>query len=330
MDISTRHLAAAGVALLSAGAVAFTPVGPSLQGLILRNQTVAPIEAALLPNWLTQGAADLAERIAGSPEMPPGADRLNDLPVPLLPAAVAGLQLPGVITDEVATSPLLNAIPEEVLRASAANAMPTQSDLADLFVEFESLVNTAVTPVVGAVTGAITSTVGELARILSAAAADAMSIIVLTVPLLVAGRLVDAVTSLVNTWLELRDDAGAVVHLGPVPAPDPLGAPASPRSAAVPVAVRTGEAASMGTDSGVTDVARASTPGDLQPGRHRPRPAVAARHSGDDRIAAGTGGVTGVGPAGKQRSISATAAAGAVAAAVASAHGHSDTPADTK
>ena len=252
MDIPAHQLVATGVALVGAGAIALTPVGPSLHSLILRSQTVPPIAAAELPGWMTQGAADLAERIAEASGLPPAA--VLSVPKPVTGhAIIAGAELGGTAV-ETPPAVVSNLTPDltpvsiggDLLHAVIDNPIPVT------FEGLTSLVTNAVAPVVGVVRDIAVGSVEEVGRVLRALADVAMPIVaaILHLPVAIGNFIVDAITALVDRWTELRGGPSTSAPVAQRVSPAPV----------VPTTARMSTALGPGGDTEYADSARVVAP----------------------------------------------------------------------
>lgn len=202
MAVSARHLSALGVAVLGAGALVLTPVGPPLQSLNLRNETVPPLAGAPLPGWLAEAAFDLAEIPDAGGRL--GADLGVRLPVP-------GAALPSRAGDAVSVGTAL------AVAEAAVLAGPVQTSFIDSLEQIVEDPMQGPATLAGLVTGLTTLVDNVVIRVTDLATATfdnvwGLVLAAITIPVAIVGQLI-------RTGAELL---AALVMFNPVATPDAI------------------------------------------------------------------------------------------------------------
>ena len=184
MAVAARHLSAIGVALVGVGAIAFTPVGPTLEALNLRTESVPPLEASQLPDWVTGGAVDPGGQI-GVFGSPPRSVTANQLPGPgaAVNTAVAGFDL--------------TAIDDGTTVLPAAGPAAAADPLIDLADGFELPVEGALAPLIAVVNDLLSAV--DVVAVVSALVTDAKPIVdsVANVPIAIGSQLIASAAAVV-------------------------------------------------------------------------------------------------------------------------------------
>ena len=141
MFVSARPYAVSALAVLVGGALALTPVGPALQALTLRTETIPPLTADQLPAWMTGGVLNPVHEMAG------GLDSGLQNPPAVLNTFLNGVNsvdLGGDVPNSLI--PALPAIAEGDLAPRQ-----TEAAIAALASASSALVDTPLTPLIGAI-----------------------------------------------------------------------------------------------------------------------------------------------------------------------------------